>query len=388
MRSDILHVDLDAFYASVERRRRPDLDGQPLIVGGRGPRGVVLSCSYEARESGVRNGMPGTRARRLCPQAVFVTPDFDAYTQASRGFRAILDSITPAVEPLSLDEAFCDVSGAHALFGSSVEIGRLIRRRVREALGLVCSVGGGPTKLVAKLASRACKPDGLLVCDDPIAFLHPLPVGELWGVGQATADVLRRLGIRTIGDLAETPKWVLEQALGPQLGAHLVALANNRDDRRVEPQVESKSVGAEETFDRDLSSADRIEAEILRLADRVAGRLTASRLAGRTVTLKIRLSDFATHTRSRTLKRPTSDVWTIHGAARAAYRAFPRGRQRVRLLGVSVSGLVSGRVPEQLTLDRQPRYARAEEALVGVRTRFGRDAISLARLLDGDAERS
>ncbi|HVL80994.1 MAG TPA: DNA polymerase IV, partial [Actinomycetota bacterium] len=258
MRSDILHVDLDAFYASVERRRDPALRDVPLVVGGRGPRGVVLSCSYEARAVGVRNGMPGTRARRLCPDAVFVPPDFDAYTEASRRFRAILDEMTPIVEPISLDEAFCDVSGAHALFGTTERIGETIRRRVESELGIVCSVGAGPTKLVAKLASRACKPDGLLVVDDPRAFLDPLPVEELWGVGEATATVLRRLGLRTVGELAATPGWVLAQALGPQLGSHLLALANNRDERRVEPQTEARSVGAEETFDRDLSSEDRI----------------------------------------------------------------------------------------------------------------------------------
>ena len=386
MRSDILHVDLDAFYASVERMRRPDLEGQPLVVGGRGPRGVVLSCSYEARAVGVRNGMPGTRARRMCPDAVFVPPDFEAYTEASKAFRAILDDVTPAVEPMSLDEAFCDVSGAHVLFGSSAEIGALVRRRVSDELDLICSVGGGPTKLVAKLASRACKPDGMLIVEDPEAFLHPLPIEELWGVGEATATVLRRLGVRTVGELASTPEWVLTQALGPQLGAHLLALAGNRDERRVEPQVDAKSVGAEETFDRDLASEDRIEAEILRLADRVAYRLAKAEMSGRTITLKVRLSDFATHTRSRTLRRPTSDVWTIYSAARESYRGFRRGRQRVRLLGVSASGLVSGPVPEQLTLDRRPSYTQAERAVVSVRKRFGRDAVSLARLIDPGAE--
>ncbi len=382
MRSDILHVDLDAFYASVERRRRPELTGRPLVVGGHAARGVVLSCSYEARAAGVRNGMPAARARRLCPATVFVPPDFAAYQEASGRFRAILDAFTPVVEPISLDEAFCDVAGAHRLYGSSGQIGAAIRERVRSELDLVCSVGGGPSKLVAKVASRHCKPDGLLIVDDPVAFLHPLSVSELWGVGQATADALGRLGIRTIADLAATPASVLRGAIGASAGRSLHDLAHGIDERPVTPAVRAKSVGAEETFDRDLTSEDAIGAEILRLADRVASRLVAQKLTGRTVTLKIRLASFATHTRSRTLSTPTSDVWTIHAAAREAYAAFRRGRQSVRLLGVTVSGFTDGPVTEQLSFDSGPSYAKAEEALEGVRRRFGSEAVRLARLID------
>lgn len=388
MRSDVLHVDLDAFYASVERRRRPELAGRPLVVGGRGPRGVVLSCSYEARASGVRNGMPSMRARRLCPDTVFVAPDFGAYREASTAFRQILDGFTPTIEPLSLDEVFCDVTGAHRMYGDSLEIAQRIRERVSSELALPCSVGGGPSKLIAKLASRAAKPDGALVVDDPIGFLHPLPVSELWGVGETTAASLRGLGIRTVEDLAATPRWILKRTLGDAAGAELHELAHGIDARPVTPRPEPKSVGAEKTFDDDLASEDRIVGELLRLADRVASRLDAQSLAGRTVTVKVRLGDFTTRTRARTLSVPASDVWTVHRAAREAYEGSTRGRDRVRLLGISVSGLTAGSVPEQLSFDPTPPYTQAGKALSEVRRRFGEEAVGFARFLGDPADRN
>jgi len=382
MRSDILHVDLDAFYASVERARRPETRGRPLIVGGAGTRGVVLSCSYEARESGVRNGMPSMRARRLCPDAIFVPPDFSAYRETSEGFRAVLDVFTPVVEPISLDEAFCDVGGAHLLWGTTVEIGCKIRERVRDEVGLACSVGGGATKLVAKVASRRCKPDGLLVVDDPIAFLHPLPVSELWGVGGVTATALQRLGIRTVGELAATPLATLRREIGSSAGAHLHRLARGEDPSPVVTDHQARSVGAEETFSEDIGDPERMGAELLRLSDRVAGRLVASGFTARTITVKIRSATFETHTRSTTLRTPTSDVWTIHRAATEAFGRFRRGRQPIRLLGVQATGLRSGEVAQQLTFDRTADYASAERALHEVRGRFGRGAVQLGRLID------
>lgn len=381
VRSDVLHVDLDAFYVSVERRKSPDLDGIAVIVGGDGNRGVVLSCSYEARAKGVRNGIPSVRARRLCPNAVFVRPDFESYTKASKDFRGILDAITPRVEPVSLDEAFCDVSGAHRLFGSSEAIADAVRERVRTELGLTCSVGGGVSKLVAKVASRACKPDGVLIVTDPVAFLHPRPVEDLWGVGEVTAAALRHLGITTIGDLARTPRAVLRGSLGEAGAAHLGALFDGRDPSPVDPRADARSVGAEKTFERDLADDEEIEAELLRMADRVSSRLSKSGRTARTITVKIRLADFAMHTRSRTLGRGTDDVWTIFATARDAYRAFRRGRRSVRLIGVSASGLAAEREPEQLTFDRRPRYEEAEQALTRVRRRFGDGALRLARLV-------
>lgn len=380
--SEILHVDLDAFYVSVSRLGDPDLTGRPVIVGGAGPRGVVLSCSYEARSSGVRNGMPSARARRLCPAAVFVPPDFEAYAAASARFRGVLESFTPVVEPVSLDEAFCDVSGAHRLYGATQRIGERIREAVRGELGLVCSVGAGPSKLVAKVASRACKPDGLLVVDDPVAFLHPLGVDELWGVGAATATALRRLGVTTVGELAATSPALLRSAVGAAAVAHLSEAAWGRDASPVAPRADARSVGAEETFDTDIDAEEVIGAELLRLSDRVASRLVAARLRARTITIKLRVADFETFTRSATLPVPTADVWTIFTAAEASYRRFRRGRRALRLLGVTGSGLVAGAVSEQLSFDPRPAYAEAEEAMERVRTRFGREALRLARLLE------
>lgn len=378
---DILHVDLDAFYVSVERRRAPELRGAPVIVGGAGARGVVLSCSYEARARGVRNGMPSARARRLCPQAVFVPPDFESYATASKRFRTLLEEFTPHIEPISLDEAFCDVGGAHLLYGSTESIAERIRQRVREDLDLVCSIGAGPTKLVAKIASRACKPDGVLVIEDAVAFLHPRPVEDLWGVGDVTAGALRSLGVERIGDLAHMPSKVLSGVLGSAAAEQLKAVAWGRDPSPVEPRADARSVGAEETFERDLDDEDSIGAELLRLSDRVASRLVKAGVRARTIMVKIRLADFATHTRSTTLAPATSDVWTIFETACAAYKRFRRGRRAVRLLGVSGSGLTTDEVAEQLTLGGRPAYAEAEAALERVRRRFGSEAVRLARLL-------
>jgi DNA polymerase IV len=378
---DILHVDLDAFYVSVERRKDPALRNKPVVVGGAGGRGVVLSCSYEARAKGVRNGMPSARARRLCPEAVFVPPAFEGYTSASKRFREVLERFTPRVEPISLDEAFCDVTGAHRMYGSSEEIAHRIRAVVKQELELVCSIGGGATKLVSKVASRACKPDGVLMVDDPIAFLHPLPIEDLWGVGDATAAVLRPLGISTIGDLAQMPIGVLRGAVGNAASHHLHAVAWGRDPSRVEPRDDNKSVGAEETFDTDLDTDEALEAELLRLSDRVAARLVKSGVRARTITVKLRLADFKTYTRSATLPTPTDDVWTIFATAQESYRGFRRGKRALRLLGVTASHLVTGTVSEQLSFGRKPAYAEAEKAVSRVRKRFGDAAVRLARLL-------
>src|SRR5215469_13570903 len=291
---------MDAFYASVEIRDRPQIAAQPVIVGHTGGRGVVLSANYIARGFGVRSAMPISRAQRLCPHAVFIMPRHGVYSAVSREVMAIFQAVTPEVEPLSLDEAFLDVAGAVRRLGSPAVIGRMIRRQVRDELGITCSVGIASSKFVAKLASVHCKPDGLLVipADRVLEFLHPLPVSALWGVGERTGQTLARLGLRTVGDIARTPPSALEAELGQAAAAHLSALAWGRDVRGVETSVREKSVGAEETFDVDVSDPDVIRRELLRLSRRTARALRSSGCATRTVVIKLRKADFKTITRS------------------------------------------------------------------------------------------
>jgi DNA polymerase IV len=385
----ILHVDLDAFYASVEVLKDPSLAGKPVVVGGAGTRGVIMSASYEARSRGLHSAMPSVRAKRLCPDAVFVSPDFDSYRAYSNRFREILLSVSPAVEPLALDEAFVDVSGGTLLFGSPAEIGARIRRAVTDELALKASVGIGPSKLVAKLASTRSKPDGMLVvpADEVLAFLHPLPVGALWGIGEKTAETLGRLGIRTIGELAGTPTAVLERVLGEGQAKGLLELASGQDDRQVVPFEAPKSVSHEETYPRDLDLEADISREILALAHRVASRLRSEGYRARTVTLKLRLASFSTLTRSRTLPAATDVGAEIFGVARELLLQLPAGRRRFRLIGVAATGLVPSGA-EQLALVREGRWRDAERALDRVRGRFGNDAALPAALLRRQDRRS
>ncbi|MCI0636343.1 MAG: DNA polymerase IV, partial [Actinobacteria bacterium] len=303
----ILHVDLDAFYASVEVLKDPSLVGRPVVVGGAGTRGVVMSASYAARAFGIRNAMPAVRARRLCPDAVFVSPDFEAYKAHSNRFRELLLAVTPLVEPISLDEAFLDVSGATMLFGEPDEIAGKIRREVHEGLGITCSVGVGPNKLVAKLASRGAKPDGLIVvrAGEVESYLDPLPARALWGVGEKTMQTLGRLGVRTVGDLGRMARAVLGRLIGEQHARGLHELARGIDERVVVPYEPPKSVSNEETFDRDLDDERTLLREALALSQRVAARLRQDGYRARTITLKVRLANFTTLTRSRTVPAPT-----------------------------------------------------------------------------------
>jgi DNA polymerase-4 len=381
----ILHVDMDAFYASVESRDDPTLAGKPLAVGGAGPRGVVMSASYEARAFGVRSAMPSVRARRLCPDLTFVPPDFDRYQSESDRIMEILASFTPLVEPISLDEAFLDVTGAGRLFGGPAEIAHRIRDRMLGERHLVCSVGVAPNKFLAKLASGKAKPDGVLVvvAGGIRAFLDPLPVEDLWGVGEQTAAALDRLGVRTVAHLLELPDGVLARALGPGPAAHLVALSRGDDDRPVVPHEPAKQVSAEETFERDLDAAEDVRREILRLAERVAGRLRSSRLSARTVTLKVRFANYSTITRSRTLEAPTDAAARLGATARDLYERLSLARPRIRLLGVAATGLVRGGVTEQLRLGESPdRWRTADRAMDTLRRRFGGDAVDRAALAD------
>lgn len=382
----ILHVDMDAFYASVSLRDRPDLHGTPVIVAGGGNRGVVLSATYEARALGVHSAMPMSRARRLAPQATVIEPDHHEYAEVSRNVMALFGSITPLVEPLSLDEAFLDVSGALRRLGSPTRIAELIRARVEDEQRITCSVGVASTKFVAKLASTRAKPDGLLVIpvDRVIDFLHPLPVGALWGVGEKTEEHLVRLGLRTVGDIAHTPVATLERALGAATGNHLHELSWGRDPRQVRPDEREKSLGNEETFAQDIDDPEVIHAHLLRLADQVAARLRRSGQVGRTVAIKVRFSDFTTLTRSRTLSAPTDVGREVYDTARHLYDALGLERVRIRLVGVRVEGLVAAEVaPRQLTLDESADERReAEVAIDALRARFGADAVRPARLLD------
>ncbi|MGH8982544.1 MAG: DNA polymerase IV, partial [Acidimicrobiia bacterium] len=351
----ILHVDLDAFYASVEQLADPALRGRPVVVGGLGSRGVVAAASYEARRFGIHSAMPMARARRACPDAVFLAPRFDAYTDASRAVMTVLRSFTPLVEPLALDEAFLEVAGVRRLHGTGPEIGIAIRARVRDETGLVASVGVASTKHVAKLASEEAKPDGLLVigAGEELAFLHPLDVGRLWGVGPATRKRLERMGVHTVGDVAALPEESLVHTLGVAQGRHLHALAWNHDERAVEPHQTAKSIGHEETFPRDISDRAQLERELLRMSERVGSRLRAAGMAGRTVSLKLRYGDFRTITRSRTTTESTDVGAHIGVVARALLDAVDVG-DGVRLLGVSVAQLDAAHaVQAQLPLDQR-----------------------------------
>ncbi|MFM1917573.1 MAG: polymerase [Actinomycetota bacterium] len=384
---NILHVDMDAFYASVELRDRPELHGTPVIVGAGGNRGVVLSATYEARALGVHSAMPMSRARRVAPQAVVIAPTHEKYAEVSRGVMAIFQSITPLVEPLSLDEAFLDVAGALRRIGAPRQIAELIRARVFDEQGITCSVGVASTKFVAKLASTRSKPDGLLVIprDQVIAFLHPLPVGALWGVGERTEEVLLRLGLRTVGDLAHVPVQTLQRALGEAAGSQLHELSWGRDYRQVSPHEPEKSIGNEVTFAEDTDDPEFLRARIAALADQVGHRLRRAGYRSRTLVLKVRFGDFSTITRSRTLVEPTDVGQVIYSATWELFRSLGLERAQIRLVGVRAEKLVPANdTPEQLAFDSRDHGRRdAELAVDGLRNRFGDSAVVPGRLIGG-----
>jgi DNA polymerase-4 len=395
--ASILHVDLDAFYAAVEQLDDPSLRGRPVVVGGLGKRGVVSTASYEARPFGVHSAMPMARARKACPYAVFLAPRMKRYDEKSREVMAILDDVTPLVEQLSVDEAFLDVSGARRRIGPPVEVARLIRRRIQIEAGLSASVGVASTKFLAKLGSELAKPDGLLEipAGEERAFLAPLPVSRLWGVGPATLTKLDRMGLRKIGDIAAVDEAVLTRALGASLGAHLAALARNDDPRVVVPERDAKSIGAEETYGDDLRTRDACARELLRLTDRVCERLRHAGLTARTITLKIRFADFETRTRARTLATPTDVSTVVLATARELLEEFDVMRG-IRLLGVSCAQFGDAEpdiVQPTLALDddagveqeRTERRAAVERAVDGVRGRFGSGAVRPAALVEPDA---
>ncbi len=379
-RRAILHCDLDAFYASVEQRDHPEYRGRPVIVGGApGERGVVSAASYEARAFGVRSAMPLRTAGRLCPDGIFVPGDRERYEEASGAVMALFAARTPLVQPISLDEAFLDVTATEHLFGGAEAIARELKRQVRAELGLVLSVGVATNKLCAKIGSDLRKPDGLVLVPPGVeaAFLAPLGLERLWGVGPKTRDLLAGWGLRTIGDLARSDLTLLEARLGEH-GRAIWERANGVDEEPVEPDLAPKSVGHEVTFDRDTLDAAVVEATLLRLAEGVGRRMRDQELRGRTVTLKLRVAPFETRTRQRTLATASDDDLVIYRTARVLLREAlgedrTKGRASpVRLVGVSMSGLEAGR---QLGLFDHARTSRLNAALDAVRTRFGDDAL-------------
>jgi DNA polymerase IV len=406
----ILHVDMDSFFASVEVLDNPSLAGQPVIVGGAGARGVVASCTYEARAFGVRSAMPSVRARQLCPHAVFLPGRHGRYAEISGQLHQILADITPQVEPIGLDEAFLDVVGAIRLLGPPEQIARRLRERVRSELSLGCAVGIGRSKMIAKLASRAAKPrasrEGLqpgpgVVCigpDSEMEFLHGHQVEALWGVGPATAKRLHELGVRTVGDLAALPPETVVRRLGKASGLHLAALARGEDPDPVRPDRPTKSIGHEETFSEDLTDAGELERHALRMAESVATMLRGSDSAARTITVKVKFKDLSLQTRSHTLGRAITTGGAIGQVAAALLSGIDPG-DGIRLLGVSASGLVEGGGGgDQLSFDLgdgrnegnqsatslEQAWGDVTAAVDAIRTRFGTSAVGSAAMVTDD----
>lgn len=384
----VLHIDMDAFFAAVELRSRPELVDRPVVVAGEGPRSVVLSANYPARRFGVRSAMPVAAARRLCPQAVYLPPTPRLYREVSRGVMGLFREITPLVEPLSLDEAFLDVSGALRRLGSTpARIGAELRSRISAEHHITCSVGVAPVKFVAKLASGMSKPDGMIVVPrtDVLGFLHPLPATALWGVGERTAAALGRLGLDTVADVARAPLPRLKRALGAAVGEHLHALANGRDSRVVVADATEKSIGAEHTFDVDQDDRDVLVRELLRLSGRVAGSLRAKGIRGRTVSIKVRFADFTTISRARSLPVATDVAREIHACAVSLLSDHVPATSKVRLVGVRMEGLTDGTGGEQLTFEgNAPRWRDAEVAADVARSKFGAAAVRPASLLPSE----
>ncbi len=368
-------MDMDAFYAAVEVLDNPSLKGKPVIVGGLGPRGVVATASYEARRYGVRSAMPMAKARRLCPHGIFLPPRFERYEEVARAIRGILYGYTPLVEPISLDEAFLDLSGTERLHGPPERVAQEIHRRIPEETGLSCSVGLGPNKLVAKIVSDRAKPGGLLIVtpEEVQRFLDPLPVDVLWGIGPKTSQRLAQFGIRTVRDLREVELELLSSWFGPRTGEHLWRVARGLDDSPVVPSREAKSISQERTFPQDLFDPEEIRAEIRALALKVAERLRSHGLLAREVRIKVRWADFSTHTRQLRLPEPTDHAVLIAEAALFLLSRLEERKLGIRLLGVGVGELVPARFrPLHL-------FARDDlsQAILSLRERFGEDALRL-----------
>lgn len=388
--STILHVDMDAFFASVSELDYPQYRGQPLVVGA-GARGVVLSANYEARKFGIKAAMPVSRAQRMAPKAIFIPPNHERYSEVSRKVMEIFFEFTPYVEPLSLDEAFLDVTGARKLFGDGRQIAQAIRSRVFQQEKITCSVGIANTKFIAKLASGRCKPNGILEIapDRVITFLHPLPVSEIWGVGPKTNEELQKLGLRTVADIANTPLETLKRALGESAGVSLYELAWARDYREVVPDAPEKSISAAETFSYDLEDQEEMLRELLRLTERASHRLRKRELQCKTISIKVRFSDFSNLTRSKTVALGISGTHEIYEIAKELLLALKLAGSRIRLLGISLESLTdqTGAVYQLELGEREVGWREAQGAIDRAIARFGRGSVRPARLIDeGDED--
>ena len=383
--STILHVDMDAFFASVEERDNPALKGKAVVVGT-GIRGVVSAANYEARKFGIHSAMPVGRAKRLAPHAIFVPPNMSRYSEVSSHIMEIFRSVTPLVEPLSLDEAFLDVTGAKRLLGDGREIAKQIRAKVEASEGITCSVGIATTKFIAKLASGRCKPNGMLeiASDRVLEFLHPLPVSAIWGVGPKTNEELQKLGLRTVADIANTPRQTLIRALGEAAGASLYELSWGRDYRDVEPEEVDKSISAAETFDSDTEDQEIVLRELLRLTEKATYRMREKDFSARTISIKVRFADFKTITRSKTVPLAISATHEVFEVVKNLFLALKLDRARIRLVGVSLDGLEDGvDASEQLILgEREKGWRQATAAIDKASARFGQGSVRPARLFD------
>ena len=387
--STILHVDMDAFFASVEERDNPALKGKAVVVGT-GIRGVVSAANYEARKFGIHAAMPVGRAKRLAPHAIFVPPNMSRYSEVSSHIMEIFRSVTPLVEPLSLDEAFLDVTGAKRLLGDGREIAKQIRAKVEASEGITCSVGIATTKFIAKLASGRCKPNGMLeiASDRLLEFLHPLPVNAIWGVGPKTNEELQKLGLRTVADIANTPRQTLIRALGEAAGASLYELSWGRDYRDVEPEEVDKSISAAETFDSDTEDQEIVLRELLRLTEKATYRMREKDFSARTISIKVRFADFKTITRSKTVPLAISATHEVFEVVKNLFLALKLDRARIRLVGVSLDGLEDGvDASEQLILgEREKGWRQATAAIDKASARFGQGSVRPARLFDESEE--
>jgi DNA polymerase-4 len=384
----ILHVDMDAFYASVEERDNPKLKGKAVVVG-MGKRGVVSAANYEARKFGIRAAMPIYKAKALAPHAVFIAPNMARYTQVSEQVMEIFEDVTPYVEPISLDEAFLDVTGARRLLGSGQEIADQIRKRVEKELGITCSVGIAHNKFIAKIASGHCKPNGVLEVDPEkmLEFLHPLAANEIWGVGPKTNELLEKMGLFTIADIANTPRTTLIRVLGQANGSSLYELAWGRDYRDVVTEHIEKSISASQTFDVDLYQQEEILKEFLRLTEKSADRMRGKGLATNTISIKVRFTDFKTISRSKTLDLPTTGTQEIFEVAKALYLGLNLDRVLIRLIGVSLDSLVENDDVKQMVLgERTSSWQQADRAIDRVKAKFGRASLRPARLVDDNDE--